>query len=125
MNIMSTDNLLEEVDMIIKDVQFAINSISLSKVLPQSSRVVFINIETKENEVFTVRLTLQGFVVVSHSLDKDDGRSEKYPTTYETVYALLENISSSYVSLFGQALQGKLAALKQLENINDKDDGVK
>ena len=125
MNIMSTDNLLEEVDMIIKDVQFAINSISLSKVLPQSSRVVFINIETKENEVFTVRLTLQGFVVVSHSLDKDDGRSEKYPTTYETVYALLENISSSYVSLFGQALQGKLAALKQLENINDEDDGVK
>jgi len=113
---MSTDNLLEEVDMIIKDVQFAVNTISLSKVLPQSSRVVFLNIETKENEAFTVRLTLQGFLVVSHSLDKDESGSKKYPSTFETIYALLESISSSYVGSFGKALQDKLAALKQLQS---------
>lgn len=109
-------NLQDEVEFIINDIGFAVNSISLSKTLPQSPYVVFLNIETKDKDCFTVRLTVQGFQVVSHETEKDENGSAKYPVAYETVYALLQNISPSYVDLFGKALTEKLEALKRLED---------
>lgn len=113
-------NLLDEVEFLINDIGFAVNSISLSKTLSQTSNTVYLNIETKDEEVFTVRLTLQGFQVVSHENDKDENGSVKYPVAYETIYSLLENISPSYVSLFGKALTEKLEALKRLEDDNEE-----
>lgn len=111
----STDdqNLLNEVDYHIKDIGFAVNSISLSTKLPQQPHHVFMNIETKESEKFTIQLNNAGFKVVSHEFDLDQSGSAKYPITYETIYALLQEISPSYVNSFGNALSAKLQNLAQ------------
>lgn len=108
-------NLLEEIDFHIKDIGFAVNSIALSKVLPQATNNACINIETKELEKFTIRLNLQGFQVIGHDFDTDDNGSVKYPVAYETIYSLLQNISASYVDSFGGALMKKL---EDLDNDN-------
>lgn len=111
---MSTDNLLDEVDLLVNDVKFAVNHIGLSIVLPQSPQTVYLNIETKESTKFTIQLTQQGFKVVNEcQFDIDTGTdSANFPTAFETIYALMENISPSYVGLFGNALVNKLEALQ-------------
>ena len=110
-----TLNLLEEADFIINDIKFSVNNISLSKILKQSPSTVYFNITSKEDNTFTVRLSGEGFLVVSHELDTDNGSSKSYPVAFETVYSLLEHISASYVSSFGNALLSKLNDLQQLD----------
>ena len=115
---MSTDSLLDEVNILVNDVQYSVNHIRLSGVLPQSPHIVYLNVETKENRKFTIQLTLQGFKVVSEGqFDKDDGTdSAQFPTAFETIYALLENISPSFVGMFGNALKDKLEALQSAQD---------
>ena len=113
----SDKNLLEEVDFHIKDIGFSVNQIYLSKVLPQASHLAYINIETKEQEKFTVQLSMQGFQVVGHEFDSTSGPSVKYPNAYETIYASLEAISSSYTKSFSNALADKLNLLNQTEEL--------
>ena len=108
-------NLQEDAKFLINEISFAVKSISISSVLPQSNLVVYLNIETKESDLFTIRLTPQGFQVVSHGLDRDDNGSAKYPSLYETIYSLLQSISKSYVTIFGNALSEKLNALRELQ----------
>lgn len=115
-----TLNLLQEADYVINDISFSVKVIALSKLLKQTPSLVYFNIITKEDQQFTVRLTAEGFQVVSHERDKDEGSSPHFPVAYETVYALLEHISPSYVNSFGNALFNKLSTLKQLdEGIGD------
>ena len=114
----SDKNLLEEVEFHIKDIGFSVNQIYLSKVLPQVPHLAYINIETKEEEKFTVQLSVQGFQVVGHEFDSNGGASAKYPNAYETIYALLETISSSYTKSFSNALADKLNLLNQTEELN-------
>ncbi|XP_047132509.1 GSK3B-interacting protein-like [Hydra vulgaris] len=111
-------SLKEDAEVLINEVSYAVKNISISSSLPSSDNCVFLNIETKENALFTVRLSPQGFQVVSHALDKDENGSTTYPRVYETVYSLLENISESYVTVFGNALSVKLNALKDLQEKN-------
>ena len=114
---MSTDNLLDEVTILVNDVKFSVNHIGLSDVLPQSPHIVYLNVETKENRKFTIRLTLEGFKVVSDGqFDADSGAdSTEFPASYETIYALLENISPAFVGMFGNALKDKLEALQNAQ----------
>ena len=114
---MSTDNLLDEVTILFNDVKFSVNHIGLSDVLPQSPHIVYLNVETKENRKFTIRLTLQGFKVVSEcQFDTDSGTdSTEFPVSYETIYALLENISPAFVGMFANALQNKLEMLQSAQ----------
>ena len=107
-----TLNFIEESNLIIKDISFSVSAISLSQTLPQSPHLVYFNIVTKESKSFTVRLSTEGFKVVSHRLDSDEACSGEFPKTYETVYSLLETISASYVSSFGNALMMKLSGLE-------------
>ena len=59
-----TLNFIEESDIIIKDISFSVNDICLSSTLPQSAHhLVYLNITTKENKCFTVRLSTEGFKV--------------------------------------------------------------
>ena len=116
-----SSNLLEEVDLLIKDVQFALNTIQLSETLTQSPHEVYLNIETKEAEKFTIQLTPQGFKVVGHQLNENNVEgSAKYPSSFETIYALLEHISPSFVDLFGNALKKKL---EDLQSSQDSGEG--
>ena len=116
-----TLNFVQESDLIIKDISFSVSSIYLSSSLPQSPNLVYFNLVTKESDTFTVQLSTEGFKVVSHRLDTNEGSSPRYPVAFETVYSLLETISVSYVGSFGNALMMKLSGLQQDQRIEDND----
>ncbi len=64
-------NLADEVDFISKDVQFAVEYISMSKKLPETDGRIYINIQTKENDKFCVELSKAGFAVRNYSFNAD------------------------------------------------------
>ncbi|XP_065065304.1 GSK3-beta interaction protein-like [Rhopilema esculentum] len=105
-------NLSDEVDFIKNDINFAVDFIDASPKLPEQNGRIYINIQTKEKEKFCVELSSSGFKVVGKDFDdmKDENDHQK---TYETVYSLLSNISSSYERTFGNELARKLANLQQ------------
>ena len=102
-----TNNLLEEASIIINDVSYAVDKIELATNILQEPHSVFFSIRTKEKQDFLINLTLKGFCVV------DKPESDQSATFYETIYALLQDISPSYVSSFSNALFMKLNSLKE------------
>ncbi|KAK3726316.1 hypothetical protein QZH41_012733 [Actinostola sp. cb2023] len=94
---------------VIKDIGFAVEQITVSKQLPATKECAYLNIETKEKQLYCVQLCVQGFRVVSSTFDVcQDNPSNPF---YETVYALLDTISTQYVQMFGNRLSKKLSEL--------------
>ncbi|KAK2145202.1 hypothetical protein LSH36_696g01059 [Paralvinella palmiformis] len=113
MDAQSEENLLRiEAEDVMKDVRYAVKSAELSSRLPSSSLIVYINLTTKEDERYCVELSLQGFRVVGHHYDNTE-RSSSESCYYETIYALLDNISPKYQRSFGEALMNKLSELQE------------
>lgn len=110
-NMDSDLNLADEVDFIKKDVNFAVDYIDVSKELPEKDGKIYINIQTKEKDRFCVELSSSGFTVVGKEYDcqNEDGTNR----SYETVYSLLSNISSSYNRTFSDELARKLSNLQE------------
>eukprot|EP00794_Sanderia_malayensis_P012746 gene12746-14052_t len=107
-------NLADEVEFISRDVKFAVQYISVSSKIPESEGRIYMNIETKENNKFCVELSKAGFRVVGFefdSLKQDDDDDISNSKTYETIYSLLSEISSSYCKRFSAELSRKLELL--------------
>ena len=64
--------------------------------------------------MFTLLLSI--LKVVGNDHDLKDSRPEDDTQSFETVYALLESISPSYVNTFGNALASKLSKLENSKN---------
>ena len=66
---MTTDmNLIEEVNFIKQDINFAVHHFELSEKYPEISGRIYINIQTKENDKFCVELSKDGFKVSIQNL---------------------------------------------------------
>ncbi|XP_054724271.1 GSK3-beta interaction protein-like [Uloborus diversus] len=100
----------EEAEAVIRDVGFALKSISISSQMPQSSTEIYFNIETREGQKLCVELSSYGFRVVS---DCFDDAKEGFPdqTYYETPYALFDKYSSQFRHCFANELEKKLSRL--------------
>ncbi|XP_023214484.1 GSK3B-interacting protein-like, partial [Centruroides sculpturatus] len=94
----------EEAESVINDVKFAVSSISISEILPLTERIVYLNIETKENRKMCLEMSPRGFRVVSESFDVIDPEHLQNTKYYETLYSLLDIHSPQYRQLFGNAL---------------------
>lgn len=102
-----------EAEEVIKEVSYAVKSVQISSVLPNSPDLVYLNLETKENKEFCVELSVRGFRVVSTCFDKIQDLEFKF---YETIYALLDDLSPEYRNTFGDTLAMKLRRLQQKQN---------
>jgi hypothetical protein len=102
-----------EAEEVIKEVSYAVKSVQISSVLPNSIDLVYLNLETKENKEFCVELSVRGFRVVSKCFDKIQDLEFKF---YETIYALLDDLSPEYRNTFGDTLVMKLQRLQQKQN---------
>ncbi|XP_055936838.1 GSK3-beta interaction protein-like [Argiope bruennichi] len=100
----------EEAQAVIRDVGFALKTITISTNLPQSSTEIYFNVETKEGKKFCVELSSYGFRVVSDYFDKVE-ETYKDQTYYETPYALMDKYSSQFRECFAAALEKKLSQL--------------
>lgn len=98
-----------EAGLVIEDIGFTVESISISTALPSSRQCVYLNVLTKERESLCVELSVLGFRVVGDQFDKNQEGGET--TYYETMYALLDLVSPGYSQAFGEALVQKLASL--------------
>ena len=52
-----------EAEEVVKEVSYAVKFVKISTVLPVSNNLVYLNLETKENEEFCVELSVGGFRV--------------------------------------------------------------
>ncbi|XP_070550632.1 GSK3-beta interaction protein-like [Ptychodera flava] len=107
-----------EAEAAVQEVSFAVKSVEISETLPKKDEVVYLNLLTKEDEKYCVELSLKGFRVVGRSFNENgDTSNNKY---FETIYALLDQVSPGYRLSFGEALVDKLAMLQQ--QTEDKED---
>lgn len=102
-----------EAEEVVKEVSYAVKRVQISTVLPNCSDLIYLNLETKENKEFCVELSVRGFRVVSGCFDKIETENSK---CYETIYALLDDLSPGYRNSFGDTLAMKLASLKQKQD---------
>ncbi|XP_078582753.1 GSK3-beta interaction protein-like [Branchiostoma floridae x Branchiostoma japonicum] len=93
----------------VKEIGFAVRHAYKSTTLTSTDQTVYINVQTKEECTLCLELSLQGFRVVGHKFDQVDRSC--YSRHYETIYALLDDLSLGYRQSFGETLQNRLEAL--------------
>ena len=54
-----------EAEEAVKEIAFAVQGVDISKILPMSDDLVYLNMVTKEKDILCVELTVQGFRVVA------------------------------------------------------------
>lgn len=104
-------NWPDEAAAVINDVKNHVREIFISTVLPSTELEIHLNCETLESNKYTIRLSGDGFQVVSKTYDTVDDLNG-FP--YETPYALLNELSPGYTAAFGNDLT------KALSNFADK-----
>lgn len=111
-------NWKAEAQAVIKDISNCVTTAKLSSQCTPSSEsssseeeAAYINIETKEGIKITVRLDTSGFSVVGRDHFDDKSLESRSNQKYETIYALLNNLSPSYTLTFAQNLTEKLSKL--------------
>lgn len=63
-HILYTDHILKiEAQEVVKEVAYAVNFVEISKVLQCAEQIVYLNLQTKEGDVFCVELSVSGFRV--------------------------------------------------------------
>lgn len=106
----SSDPILEwqdEAKAIIKDVQNHVKEIQVSTKFESDKANIFLNLTTLEEETFCVRISTEGFQIVGRVYDTVESNGNP-SVTYETPYALLNDISALYVESFGNDLTAAL-----------------
>lgn len=104
----------EEASAVFSDIQDLVKQVFISQSLPCNESGVYFNLETKEDKKLTVELSTAGFKICGNSFDNID-ENEMSPY-YETIYALLDNLSPLYRESFSQSLAAKLNALNREED---------
>lgn len=103
----------DEAAAVIKDVKNHVKQIFISSTLLTNAFEIFINLETIECKQYTIRLSSDGFQIVSNSFDKIDD-TNGFP--YDTPYALLSVISSGFILSFGDELTRALLNIEQKQS---------
>jgi len=108
----------------IHQVSFAVQSISVSEMLPRTPELIFINLTTIESQPFCIELTHKGWRVTSLRSDCMQGdftRIELFTMYHESLCTLLEVISPGYKSMFSEKLAQRLRLLETNEENGDAD----
>lgn len=95
----------QEAEAVIADISDCVNHVSVCETLPCNQSGVYLDIETKEQTRLTVEMSSAGFRVCGPSYDSV-GEGDGKP--YETIYALLTDLSPGYRSSFSSALTRRL-----------------
>lgn len=109
--VLDEENWKVEAEAVIKDLKAHVKEANVSKKVPNSNQLIYVNITTLENRNYCVELSSSGFRVVGSDYDLVDTDSMDY---FETPYSLMNEISVEFRKSFGNALLDKLKALEQL-----------
>lgn len=112
----ATDEILDEItwpqeaEAAINDIRKHVSKASVSPILTNTNQRIYINLTTLENANYCIEMSAMGFKVVGRTYD-DNSLSQSDNDTYETPYALLNEISQKYKESFGGELMSKLMDL--------------
>ncbi|CAI4226903.1 unnamed protein product [Auanema sp. JU1783] len=115
--------LEEEAANAVIEFSFAVQSICISEMLPRTSQLLFLNINTLEKATYCIELTEKGWRIASNRADcmYGDFRQLNMHTQYfEQLYQLLDTISPKYRERFANALSEKLSAVT-IEKESEED----
>ena len=96
---------------VIHDIHSFVKHIAVSSLLPCDENGVYLNLETKEEDIFTIEMSSAGFRICGHKWDTNDIEGDEQTIYYETPYSLLDSISPQYRQCFGRELAQKLQQL--------------
>ncbi|KAJ8894471.1 hypothetical protein PR048_007125 [Dryococelus australis] len=102
-----------EAEAVMKDIKEHVKEVCLST-MENSNRFIYLNVMTGEGDKYCVELSAAGFRVVGNSYDSKTLNDKQY---FETPYALLGSISSTYTTSFGNSLQRQLEFLEKELNV--------
>lgn len=100
---------LEELKPLLEEIRYAVSDVRLSTITP-SHLASYFNLEIKEGRRMCVMMSREGFKIVGSDYDRRDLDKGQ---CYETINALLDELSPEYRKLFSEALADKLRKLKQ------------
>lgn len=110
----------------VREVAPYVRSISVSEVLTRTSELMFLNLVTLENESYCIELTRKGWRICSDRLDcmyGDFRKIDMHVQYYDTIYALLDNLSTLYRDQFTSELAEKLSELEQQQEHSGMENG--
>uniref|UniRef100_A0A914CFN1 GSKIP domain-containing protein n=1 Tax=Acrobeloides nanus TaxID=290746 RepID=A0A914CFN1_9BILA len=99
----------------VHQLSFAVQTISVSEMLPRTSELIFVNVTTMEGQPHCLELTLKGWRVTSLRSDCMQGdftRLELFTKYYDSLYDLMEVISPGYKQRFNEKLEQRLRLLQ-------------
>jgi len=102
----------------VHQLSFAVQSISVSEMLPRTSELIFINVTTFEGQPYCIELTHKGWRVTSLRSDCMQGdftRIELFTMYHESLSTLLDLISPAYKLRFSEKLATRLRLLESGE----------
>uniref|UniRef100_A0AC34GWY9 GSKIP domain-containing protein n=1 Tax=Panagrolaimus sp. ES5 TaxID=591445 RepID=A0AC34GWY9_9BILA len=99
----------------VHQLSFAVQSISVSEMLPRTTDLIFINITTLEGQPYCLELTNKGWRITSLRSDCMQGdftRMDLFTKYYDSIYDLMEVISPNYKQRFNEKLEQRLRLLE-------------
>ena len=109
----------------VREVGPYVRSISVSEMLTRTPELLFLNLVTLEAESYCIELTQKGWRICSDRLDcmyGDFRKLDMHVQYYETIYALLDNLSKKYRDEFSVDLAQRLGQL-QADRIQTQQNG--
>uniref|UniRef100_A0A1I7W4K0 DUF727 domain-containing protein n=1 Tax=Loa loa TaxID=7209 RepID=A0A1I7W4K0_LOALO len=103
----------------VHELSFAVQTISVSEILPRTPDLIFVNVTTVEGQPYCLELTLKGWRVTSLRHDCMHGdytRLDLFTVYYDTLYDLMDKLSPNYRNLFSEKLAQKLRMLQAAED---------
>ncbi|CAI4222604.1 unnamed protein product [Auanema sp. JU1783] len=106
----------------VNEFSYAVQSISVSEMLPRTPDLIFVNVTTLEVQPYCLELTLKGWRIASLRTDcmiGDFTRLEMFTKYYDSLYTLMDDISPGYRERFGETLARRLQQLEDDDSINN------
>lgn len=99
----------------VHQLSIAVQTISISEMLPRTPELIFVNVTTLEGQPYCLELTAKGWRVTSLRSDCMQGdftRMELFTKYYDSLYDLMEFISPNYKQRFSEKLEQRLRLLE-------------
>uniref|UniRef100_A0A8R1DTS2 DUF727 domain-containing protein n=1 Tax=Caenorhabditis japonica TaxID=281687 RepID=A0A8R1DTS2_CAEJA len=99
----------------VHELSFAVQSISVSEMLPRTPDLIFVNVTTLEAQPYCLELTLKGWRITSLRSDcmvGDFTRLELFTKYYDSLYLLMDDISPGYRERFSEKLVQRLRLIE-------------
>ncbi|KAI6237216.1 GSK3-beta interaction protein [Aphelenchoides besseyi] len=103
----------------VHQLSFAVQSISVSEMLPRTPELIFVNVTTLEGQPYCLELTHKGWRLASLRTDcmvGDFTRMELFTKYYDSIFDLMEVLSPGYKQVFNDKLAQRLRLLEAGEN---------